>query len=145
MEELPTILRIDAPKSICLAEYRLWNPIPRCDENLKFFGRAILVERSSENSSYLTITITSTIAILQNLIINLVIKTDTLGTWIPLEAGRMLAERNNVFDKLRPIFEFIPSNVSPPPAPKHGNAANRSRAPRLPKKPSKPLASSKEC
>ncbi|KKK22032.1 hypothetical protein AOCH_005881 [Aspergillus ochraceoroseus] len=29
------------------------------------------------------------------------------GTWIPLPEGRMLAERNNIIDKLRPIFDYV--------------------------------------
>jgi hypothetical protein len=41
------------------------------------------------------------------------------GTWIPLDTGEALARRNNVYDRLRPIFEFEPGPVSPPPAPRH--------------------------
>ncbi|PHH84473.1 hypothetical protein CDD83_1894 [Cordyceps sp. RAO-2017] len=41
------------------------------------------------------------------------------GTWIPLEAGEALAQRHSVYDRLRPIFEFVPGNESPPPAPRH--------------------------
>ncbi|KAL9099235.1 MAG: hypothetical protein Q9163_005239 [Psora crenata] len=52
------------------------------------------------------------------------------GTWIPLEAGRLLAERNNVLDKLRPLLDYVQRDVSPPPAPKHTTNSNR---PRLPK------------
>ncbi|KAL9123644.1 MAG: hypothetical protein Q9217_006942 [Psora testacea] len=52
------------------------------------------------------------------------------GTWIPLEAGRLLAERNNVLDKLRPLFDYVQRDVSPPPAPKHTTNSNK---PRLPK------------
>ncbi|KAJ9254856.1 hypothetical protein DTO207G8_3386 [Paecilomyces variotii] len=47
------------------------------------------------------------------------------GTWIPLPEGRLLAERNNILDKLRPIFDFVPGDRSPPPAPKHTTAASR--------------------
>ncbi|TID18399.1 apses-domain-containing protein [Venturia nashicola] len=55
------------------------------------------------------------------------------GTWIPLPDGRGLAERNNVLEKLLPIFDFTPGDRSPPPAPKHATAAtNRPRAPRQP-------------
>ncbi|KAJ4376128.1 Transcription factor mbp1 (MBF subunit p120) [Neocucurbitaria cava] len=53
------------------------------------------------------------------------------GTWIPLEEGRNLAERNGVLDKMRAIFDYIPGDRSPPPAPKHATAAsNRMKAPR---------------
>lgn len=50
---------------------------------------------------------------------------------MPLDAGRALAERNGVLDKLLPIFNFVPGNQSPPPAPKHSIAtSNRPRMPR---------------
>ena len=53
------------------------------------------------------------------------------GTWVPLHDGRMLAERNGVLEKMLPIFDFIPGDRSPPPAPKHATAAsNRAKAPR---------------
>ncbi|KAI9709308.1 MAG: hypothetical protein M1820_003428 [Bogoriella megaspora] len=53
------------------------------------------------------------------------------GTWIPLPDGKLLAERNKVFEKLRPIFDFVPGDRSPPPAPKHATAAaSKPRAPR---------------
>ncbi|KAB8346317.1 hypothetical protein FH972_023361 [Carpinus fangiana] len=52
------------------------------------------------------------------------------GTWIPLEDGRALAERNNCLDKLRPIFDFVPGDRSPPPAPKHATAAAGKPKPR---------------
>lgn len=52
------------------------------------------------------------------------------GTWIPLEDGRGLAERNNCLDKLRPIFDFVPGDRSPPPAPKHATAAAGKPKPR---------------
>ncbi|CAG8958230.1 hypothetical protein HYFRA_00000584 [Hymenoscyphus fraxineus] len=63
------------------------------------------------------------------------------GTWVSLEQGQALAQRNNVYEKLRPIFEFIPGNVSPPPAPKH--TTNKPKAPKKPAVPkwgSKPVA-----
>ncbi|RDA90776.1 hypothetical protein CP533_3604 [Ophiocordyceps camponoti-saundersi (nom. inval.)] len=41
------------------------------------------------------------------------------GTWIPLDAGEALAHRHNVYERLRPIFEYVPGNESPPPAPRH--------------------------
>ncbi|KAH8424271.1 putative APSES transcription factor [Aspergillus melleus] len=53
------------------------------------------------------------------------------GTWIPLPEGRLLAERNNIIDKLRPIFDYVAGDRSPPPAPKHTSAASsRPRAPK---------------
>ncbi|KAL4796213.1 hypothetical protein BDV19DRAFT_83750 [Aspergillus venezuelensis] len=52
------------------------------------------------------------------------------GTWIPLMEGRMLAERNNILDRLRPIFDFVAGDRSPPPAPKHTSAASKPRAPK---------------
>ncbi|EAT81786.2 hypothetical protein SNOG_10392 [Parastagonospora nodorum SN15] len=53
------------------------------------------------------------------------------GTWIPLEEGRHLAERNGVLHKMRPIFDYVPGDRSPPPAPKHATAAsNRMKPPR---------------
>jgi hypothetical protein len=57
----------------------------------------------------------------------------SLGTWVPLEQGQALAQRNGIYDKLRTIFEFIPGNLSPPPAPKH-----TTNKPKLPKKPAVP-------
>ncbi|OQE15236.1 hypothetical protein PENSTE_c029G05796 [Penicillium steckii] len=52
------------------------------------------------------------------------------GTWIPLPEGRQLAERNNIFAKIAPIFDFVPGDHSPPPAPKHSSAPAKPRAPR---------------
>ncbi|KAK5746891.1 Transcription factor mbp1 [Elasticomyces elasticus] len=53
------------------------------------------------------------------------------GTWIPLSDGRVLAEKNGVFEKLRAIFEYVPGDRSPPLAPKHETAASsKPRAPR---------------
>ncbi|KAL2204221.1 apses-domain-containing protein [Sarocladium strictum] len=49
------------------------------------------------------------------------------GTWIPLESGVNLAQRHNVYDRLRPIFEYVPGNESPPPAPRH---ASKPKAPK---------------
>ncbi|KAF2643853.1 apses-domain-containing protein [Massarina eburnea CBS 473.64] len=46
------------------------------------------------------------------------------GTWIPLAEGRLLAERNGVLEKMRPMFDFVPGDRSPPPAPKHATAAS---------------------
>ncbi|KAF2721916.1 apses-domain-containing protein [Polychaeton citri CBS 116435] len=52
------------------------------------------------------------------------------GTWIPLQDAQVLAERNGVLHRLRPIFDYVAGDRSPPPAPKHTTAA-----------PSKPRAS----
>ncbi|RDA87783.1 hypothetical protein CP532_2477 [Ophiocordyceps camponoti-leonardi (nom. inval.)] len=41
------------------------------------------------------------------------------GTWIPLDAGEALAHRHEVYQRLHPIFEYVPGNESPPPAPRH--------------------------
>ncbi|KAL7904796.1 hypothetical protein GGI35DRAFT_472015 [Trichoderma velutinum] len=49
------------------------------------------------------------------------------GTWIPLETGEALAQRHSVYDRIRPIFEFVPGNESPPPAPRH---ASKPKAPK---------------
>ena len=42
----------------------------------------------------------------------------------------MLAERNNIYTKLAPIFEYVAGERSPPPAPKHSSASSKPRAPR---------------
>lgn len=56
------------------------------------------------------------------------------GTWIPLEQGESLAQRNNIYDRLRPIFEFQPGNESPPPAPRHASKPKAPKArPAVPK------------
>ena len=56
-----------------------------------------------------------------------------LGTWVPLDYGRSVAEKYGAFDKLRPLFEFVhhDRDKTPPQAPKHTTAA--STKPRLPK------------
>ncbi|WVW83398.1 hypothetical protein I302_105417 [Kwoniella bestiolae CBS 10118] len=41
------------------------------------------------------------------------------GTWIPIERGLALAKQYGVEDLLRPIIDYVPTSVSPPPAPKH--------------------------
>ena len=58
------------------------------------------------------------------------------GTWIPLVDGKDLAAKNGVYEKLQPIFEFVPGDRSPPPAPKHATAA--SSKPRVPRAPAQP-------
>ncbi|KAM5440381.1 Transcription factor mbp1 [Microsporum canis] len=50
------------------------------------------------------------------------------GTWIPLAEARALADKNNVLEKLRPLFDFMTGDASPPPAPKHTTAASKPRA-----------------
>lgn len=65
-----------------------------------------------------------------------------IGTWIPLRDGRALAERNGVLDKLRPIFDYIPGEKSPPQAPKHTTNSNKPKIPKpatVKKIPSMPL------
>lgn len=59
-------------------------------------------------------------------------KVPRLGTWVPLRDGRTLAERNGVLDKLRPIFDYVPGDVSPPQAPKHTTNSNKPRIPKAP-------------
>lgn len=67
---------------------------------------------------------------------------DKTGTWIPLEQGEALAHRNNVYDRLRPVFEYQPGNESPPPAPRHASKPKQPKRPPLPKwgasKPTRP-------
>lgn len=59
---------------------------------------------------------------------------DFSGTWIPLEHGEALAQRNNVYERLQPIFEFQPGNESPPPAPRHASKPKAPKArPAVPK------------
>lgn len=41
------------------------------------------------------------------------------GTWIPIERGLALSKQYGVEDLLRPIIDYVPTSVSPPPAPKH--------------------------
>lgn len=56
----------------------------------------------------------------------------SIGTWVPLPEGRNLAERNGILEKLRPIFDFVPGDRSPPPAPKHSTAtASRQKTQKL--------------
>lgn len=58
------------------------------------------------------------------------------GTWIPLPDGKDLATKNGVYEKLRPIFDYVPGDRSPPPAPKHATAA--ASKPRVPRAPAQP-------
>ncbi|GAN03589.1 apses-domain-containing protein [Mucor ambiguus] len=53
------------------------------------------------------------------------------GTWVPFERGVALAEHYHVDAILRPIFDYVKGDVSPPLAPKHVTAASsRPRKPR---------------
>ncbi|KAK3722448.1 Transcription factor mbp1 [Vermiconidia calcicola] len=58
------------------------------------------------------------------------------GTWIPLPEGADLAAKNGVYEKLKPMFDYVPGDRSPPPAPKHATAA--SSKPRVPRAPAQP-------
>lgn len=42
-----------------------------------------------------------------------------LGTWVPIDRGVALAQQYGVDHLLKPIFDFVPTETSPPPAPKH--------------------------
>ncbi|KAK2021543.1 apses-domain-containing protein [Colletotrichum zoysiae] len=57
------------------------------------------------------------------------------GTWIPLDKGVALAQRNNIYDRLRPIFEYTPGDQSPPPAPRHTSKPKAPKKPAVPKWP----------
>ncbi|OLN87025.1 Cell division cycle-related protein res1/sct1 [Colletotrichum chlorophyti] len=57
------------------------------------------------------------------------------GTWIPLASGIALAQRNNVFDRLQPIFDYTPGDQSPPPAPRHTSKPKAPKKPAVPKWP----------
>ncbi|KAI8977055.1 hypothetical protein BDF20DRAFT_835889 [Mycotypha africana] len=53
------------------------------------------------------------------------------GTWVPFERGVALAQHYQVDNLLRPLFDFVKGDQSPPLAPKHVTAAsNRPRKPR---------------
>ena len=63
-----------------------------------------------------------------------------LGTWVPLTDGRALAEKNGILRKLSKIFDYVPGDRSPPPAPKHTTAAsNRPKIVKPPAQPRKPV------
>ncbi|KAI0857372.1 ANK-repeat protein MBP1 [Xylaria cubensis] len=55
------------------------------------------------------------------------------GTWVPLESGEQLARRNNIYDRIRLIFEYTPGGESPPPAPRHTSKPKAPRKPAVPK------------
>ncbi|WFD27382.1 Transcription factor mbp1 (MBF subunit p120) [Malassezia nana] len=46
------------------------------------------------------------------------------GTWIPMDIAIELAEHYRIRDLLEPILSFVPSDRSPPPAPKHAIASS---------------------
>jgi hypothetical protein len=50
-----------------------------------------------------------------------------------LEKGEELAVRNNVYERLQPIFEYVPGNESPPPAPRHTSKPKQPKRPAVPK------------
>jgi ankyrin repeat protein len=45
-----------------------------------------------------------------------------------LPDGKELAQKNGVLEKLLPIFDYVPGERSPPPAPKHATASSKPRA-----------------
>lgn len=53
-----------------------------------------------------------------------------LGTWVPLAAGRSLAQKNGVLEKLLPIFDYVAGDISPPQAPKHTTNSNKPKVPK---------------
>ncbi|KAI8078758.1 uncharacterized protein BX664DRAFT_362325 [Halteromyces radiatus] len=56
------------------------------------------------------------------------------GTWIPIERGKELARRYDVFELLSPLLMFQEGTQSPPLAPKHATATTyKPRMPREPK------------
>lgn len=46
------------------------------------------------------------------------------GTWIPMDIAIELAEHYRIRELLEPIISFVPSDRSPPPAPKHAIASS---------------------
>jgi hypothetical protein len=63
-----------------------------------------------------------------------------IGTWVPLTDGRALAEKNGILRKLSKIFDYVPGDRSPPPAPKHTTAAsNRPKTLKPPAQSRKPV------
>ena len=46
------------------------------------------------------------------------------GTWIPMDIAIALAEHYRIRDVMQPIIAFVPSDESPPPAPKHAIASS---------------------
>ncbi|KAI9307814.1 hypothetical protein BJ944DRAFT_285919 [Cunninghamella echinulata] len=58
------------------------------------------------------------------------------GTWIPLERGKELARRYDVFELLSPLLMFQEGSYSPPLAPKH--SISNSYKPKVPREPKIP-------
>ncbi|RUS23485.1 hypothetical protein BC938DRAFT_475070, partial [Jimgerdemannia flammicorona] len=57
-------------------------------------------------------------------------------TWVPFDRGVALANQYHVQTYLQPLFDFVPTDKSPPLAPKHITAASlRPRKPREPRVP----------
>ncbi|KAI9271365.1 hypothetical protein BY458DRAFT_509789 [Sporodiniella umbellata] len=54
------------------------------------------------------------------------------GTWVPFERGVALAEQYKVHLLLKPIFDFIQGDISPPLAPKH-TFTTKPKIPKVPK------------
>lgn len=52
------------------------------------------------------------------------------GTWVPLERAREIASEYKVDGDLALLFDYQPSENSPPPAPKHSGAAAKAKAAR---------------
>ena len=52
------------------------------------------------------------------------------GTWVPLNIAINLAEKFDVYQDLKPLFDFSEENgdAAPPPAPKHHHASKASSA-----------------
>lgn len=61
------------------------------------------------------------------------------GTWIPMDVAIALAEHYHIRELLEPIIAFVPSDRSPPPAPKHAIATSG----RLKKTPSEVMDSAR--
>lgn len=57
------------------------------------------------------------------------------GTWIPFARGEELCMQYEIDGLMRPMLDYRPGSVSPPPAPKHITAASN-RAPKVPGAPS---------
>ncbi|KAG0290201.1 hypothetical protein BGZ98_003562 [Dissophora globulifera] len=56
------------------------------------------------------------------------------GTWVPFRRGVQLCQEYNVLHLLQPLIDYLPTQTSPPLAPKHITAAsNRPRKPREPR------------
>ncbi|KAH8915122.1 apses-domain-containing protein [Atractiella rhizophila] len=54
------------------------------------------------------------------------------GTWVPMDRGIALSQQYGVDHLLQPIFDFVPTQDSPPQAPKHLTAAPATRTKKTP-------------